>query len=476
MYQLLIVLILSINLFAMDATSVVSEVQKNNLSLKQQKYITEETHILHKSQRRTMLPSISLAAGYTHLGAPLAIDMEQTRTSLVDGMTQQTINIYDDISAQLPLPLTPLDYDQVHSDINALYPDNWELEMSPQDLFLASVIIKQPLLLGGKLLGASRITANQYNIAQSLEQKQQDLITQDALALYVGVLFAKAQLELRHSSLEAFSAHNNNTQKFIEQGILPAYYSLGTTAAVKLATVEVQQAQSFGQVQATSLKNRLHYPQDTTISLKDTLHYLPMAFDITTLDKAVMAYSPALQINQDKQEIIHHEKRVAAGKFLPTIFAVGEVQMYQKNLPVMTPPWMVGVQAQWDIFNGTRNILATKAAKLAEERSEISYERIKLEISEKVHNLYQGVTIAQQLYLSIEETVTMFEASLNAVQKEYANGRAKSIEVLDAQKRLDDIRLQAITTLYSYTLQLTELYTISGTITQFAQEFDSYEN
>src|SRR5699024_6847592 len=69
---------------------------------------------------------------------------------------------------------------------------------------------------------------------------------------------------------------------------------------------------------------------------------------------------------------------------LPNIFGIANYQFLRKDLPVITPPWMVGVMFQWNIFSSFENGKHVKASKSLVKESELLAEKKKKKLQTQI--------------------------------------------------------------------------------------------
>ena len=124
-----------------------------------------------------------------------------------------------------------------------------------------------------------------------------------------------------------------------------------------------------------------------------------------------------------------------------------------------------GINAQWTVWNGNKNINTVKLNKLSEQQAELTTQETANSIQEKIAQLY-----VQILYLT--EAVKVNEATLETSKKNEERGR-EMLEVgkmskadlaqLSAQRASDEYSIvEAQSQLANYKLQLKQLLELSG--------------
>ncbi len=451
--------------------------KEQNLRIQSHKKRSKASEHNYKAEKSNYLPTVSLVGGYTHLSEELKIDLSTVQTSFVDGLSRQQVATLDIVNQKVfDTPLTDVQkksiYDNSYTVLNELYPD-FDARISHQDFFLAAVTLQQPIYLGGKLKGLHSIAASQYTISQQVYQQTSDLVIQRSIIQYFTIVLFEEVVNARKASVKAMQKHAYNTSKLVENEIIPAYYELGAKAALSGTETRLALASNNLHTAQINYNNLLNIPQDTILVLTSKLKYLDLAIEEKNTTEKSLSYSPLLKINAENMHIASQNTSISKSGYLPNIFAVGEYQLYQQNLPVITPPWMAGVHMKWDLFSGNRHINRTRAAKVLEQEVEINNKLISSDIKLAVQNSYNNAQNARTIYDNETKTLDLTVASHKAIQKQYTHGLAKSSEVIDSQLLVEEAHLAKLTALFAYYISLVELYKLRGEINEFVTLYEA---
>ena len=477
-YILLILLYVGPFLQAQNLTlaNAIELAKERNLRIQTNKKRSQASEHNYKAEKFNYLPTVSVVGGFTHLGEELRIDMSSVQASFVDGLANQNVNTIDLVKQSVGgSPLTPGQretlYNSSATTLNNLYPD-FDARVAYQDYFMAGVTVTQPIFMGGKLKGLNSVAASEYAISKQIYQQTSDIVIQRAIIQYFTVVLFEDVVKARKASVKAMEKHEFNTTKLVEQEIIPSYHKLGAQAALAGANTKLTLAENDLETALSAYKNLLNIPTDTTIILSSDFKYVAFQLEEKQSAERSLAYSPILKINSQNQQIANTNTSIAKSGYLPNIFAIGEVQLYQQNLPVITPPWMVGVQMKWDIYSGNKHVNRTRAAKLMEEQTSMASTLIANDINLAIKNSYNKAKNSRTIYESETKTYELMEASFNAIQKQYIHGFMKSSEVVDAQLLVDDAHLAQLTSLYTYYIALVELYKLRGELNEFVTLYE----
>ncbi len=449
---------------------------ESNLAIQSQKKAEEIVHYETNASKRLYLPSLSLLGGYTHLSNPLEIDLSQVQGSVIEGMSTQNVSTLDHVYTNIVgTPLTQIEKETIYlktkTTLENNYPE-WNVEISPQDYFTANLVLKQPIFLGGSLFNTGSIGEANYRKAKIVTEQVNNSVTQKVVNSYLEIILLSQVEESRKRNLEAVEKHLFNAEKLTEQGIIPAYQLYGAKAAVSKAKALLKVSINNRENGLLTLKVLLDFPMDTTIQLTSTWKDIMLSPDKKSIQKNVQDYSPILRMNHENLHIANSALNSRKAEFLPTIFALGELQLYQRNLPVTTAPWMIGAQMKWDIFNGTRTFTRMKASQLSLQEVSLNNQMVSKELDLLTSKLYTDAMNAFEMYQAQKNTVLLMDQALNAITKEFSHGLVRSVEVLDAQSSLDESRIAESTYLYAYYLALIELYKMEGRLDEFISNFE----
>ncbi|WP_448633643.1 TolC family protein [Pedobacter panaciterrae] len=90
-------------------------------------------------------------------------------------------------------------------------------------------------------------------------------------------------------------------------------------------------------------------------------------------------------------------EKISSSFSLPNIFAIGNYNLYQRDLPLLMPDWFVGVELQWTLFNGQtrKRTLAARQlieeAKLAEKNASLGIQVLSTVARNKMKSLQNEV-------------------------------------------------------------------------------------
>lgn len=204
---------------------------------------------------------------------------------------------------------------------------------------------------------------------------------------------------------------------------------------------------------------------DSEITLTDKLQYIPV--DEVTLEQA---RAQAVQGRPDYQAQREREAnaRLAASatrlERLPSVSAFGDYGSIGTGFDSALPTRTVGVQIKAPIFDGGR-----RDARRAESNSQYRAEQartndLKQQIDLDVRLALDALRSANDQVLVAKDGLGLAENELTQARRRYEAGVANSLEVTDAQTRLERARDNQTAALFSYSVARIDLAQAMGKV------------
>jgi outer membrane protein TolC len=134
------------------------------------------------------------------------------------------------------------------------------------------------------------------------------------------------------------------------------------------------------------------------------------------------------------------------------------------------PTYLYGVSVKVPIFDGGRRD-ARRGESLSQYRQEQTRTRdVKEQVELDVRLAFDSIRSAAEEVSAAREGVQLAEQELAQARRRYQAGVTNSIEVTDAQTRLDRARDNQIAALYDYNLARIDLATATGRIREFVNQ------
>jgi outer membrane protein TolC len=251
----------------------------------------------------------------------------------------------------------------------------------------------------------------------------------------------------------------------------------GTGTGIEVTRAQVQLANDKQQMIVAENDRRravLQLLRDMGISLDapvvftDKLEYKEVDLDPLTaeLEKARKERAE-LKAQAKREEIARLNYGAVKAERLPSLSAFGNYGSTGADIVGSLPTRDVGVSLKVPIFDGGRRD-ARKADSLSDLRQEqIRTRDLKQQVELDVRLALDSIRSAASQVETARQGLALSESELAQARRRYEGGVANSIEVTDAQTRLDRARDNQIAALYNYNLARLDLATATGSIAEY---------
>jgi len=284
---------------------------------------------------------------------------------------------------------------------------------------------------------------------------------------YLTSLRADAKLETERANVELSDAllKLSNRQK-----------TAGTGLAIEVTRAQVQLANDRQNLIVAENDRRKAVLQllramglnlDARIAFTDKLAYKPI--DVGPIEAALEKARnerAELKAQAKREEIAKLNYGSVKAERLPSLSVFGNYGTVGPEIVGALPTRAVGVTLKVPVFDGGRRD-ARRAESLSQLRQEeIRSRDVKQQVDLDVRLALDSVRSASSQVETAREGLTLAENELAQAQRRYEGGVANSIEVTDAQTRLDRARDNQIAALYNYNLARLDLATATGSIAE----------
>ena len=151
----------------------------------------------------------------------------------------------------------------------------------------------------------------------------------------------------------------------------------------------------------------------------------------------------------------------------PSVAAFGDYGSSGTAINNSLPTRTIGISARVPIFDGGRRD-ARRAESLAQYRQEqVRTRDVRQQVELEIRQAIDAIRSAQAQVTAAREGLQLAEQELAQAQRRYQAGVTTSVEVTDAQARLERARENQITALFNYNAARIDLNTATGTIQDF---------
>ena len=336
--------------------------------------------------------------------------------------------------------------------------------VGPFDVFDARASVTQSVLDFSSIRGyqAAKVAVEAI---KADNQGTRDQVTDQVARAYLTGLRAQATLETARANVE------------LSEALLKLSQSLknaGTGTGIEVTRAEVQLANDRQQlVVAENGVERSHLELlkviglklDRPVELTGALAYIPNDnLDPAQALVAARENRAELKAQQDREKSAKLSYSGVKYERLPSLAAFGDYGSSGSAINDSVPTRTYGASLRIPIFDGGR-----RDARRAESASQYRQEQIRTEdlrdqIELDVRLALQSLRSADAEVKAADEGLKLSENELAQAQRRYKAGVSNSVEVTDAQTRLQRARDNRINALYNHNVARIDLGTATGTI------------
>lgn len=403
-------------------------------------FISKEISLLNDQQK----------AGFANLGTNISNSVGTNISTMIGGLVQQGV-----LSPQMAQQLGSL-MENLGAAIgqagNAIGNSiNEALKTDTRQVWAGTVMVKQPIYMGGAIIAANNIADITEQMAANDLSRRTQTTLYDIDHAYWLVVSLRQKQKLANSYQNLVKKLSSDVHKMIEQGVATRADGLKVDVKVNEADMQVTQTENGVALAKMLLCQLCGLPLDENIQLADENAELLSPGVTIEADQAIDITStrPELRLLQNAVDISKQNTRLIRAAYLPHVALTGGYFISNPNMfngfqRKFSGAWNVGVIVQvpvWNWFEGVYKVRATRTAtSIAELTMSDAQEKIELQIAQsrfKVKEANKKLAMALKNISSAEE-------NLRSANLGFKEGVMESTEVMAAQTAWQKAQSQKI--------------------------------
>lgn len=307
-------------------------------------------------------------------------------------------------------------------------------------------------------------------VAETEKENIEELTAAQVARFYLEALRNRARLDAARANLELATALADLAENQKEAG-------MGTGIEVTRAQVQVsnEQQRVLGAEQQyrqslLRLLKLIGIRLDTNLILTENLTNTPV--QVADMEEALaiaLRSRSDLQARQKREEQADLDYRAARSDRIPSLSGFAGYGTIGSGIDSAIPTWNLGVTLELPVFDGGR-VDARRAEALSRlRRKRIEGQDLRRQIELEIRLAFAGLNLAREQITVAEEGLQLAQQELEQARRRYQAGITSSLEVTDAQTRLERARENQITALFDYNLERINLGEAMGTIRSMIQ-------
>lgn len=447
---------------------------RNNKQINASKLKKDVATNLKKSARTKYLPKVDAMGGYEWFSREISLlnDGQKSAFSnlgsnIVSGITGNANDVMADLISKGML--TPEQAQKIGGWLNekgsVIQQQGNTIGQSVVDAFrtdtrnmwAGSVMLRQPIYMGGAILAANKIA----DIGEQIADNDLDMQTQKTLysidQAYWLAVSLKQKYKLATSYRDLVKKLNDDVHKMIQQGVATKADGLKVDVKVNEAEMKITQAEDGLVLSKMLLCQLCGIPMNQEVTLadedKETLALSGTPVDteqqrVAASDSA-MNTRPELRMLQNTVDISKQATNLVRAVYLPHVALTGGYTISNPNVfngfqKKFTGVWNIGVIVQvpvWNWFDGAYKVRASKAAtNIAQMNLDDTREKIHLQITQSQFKVKEA---EKKLNMAIKNIDSANE-NLRCANLGFKEGVMEVTDVMAAQTAWQQAQSQKI--------------------------------
>ena len=299
------------------------------------------------------------------------------------------------------------------------------LTLNTHNIFLASIMLTQPIYMGGKIVAYNKITDYLLQVEENKETLANQEIIVKVDEAYWQIVSLESKKRLAESYAQSLRTLEANVERMEDQGFATKADVLNVKVKLNEAEVTLIQVDNGLALCKMLLCQICGMPFETEFTLEDAdqsdillLADISEAENIDTLNvDGKNVDRPELNSLELATKIYEQKVKVARAEFLPNVALTGGYTWTNPNSfngfeNKMKGMWTVGIGVKIPIITGGERIYKTRAAKLEAEKAsyklEETQEKIELQVKQSSQHVIEAakrLSTAQKSLQSAQENL-----------------------------------------------------------------------
>lgn len=430
---------------------------RNNKSLRISSLKQDVAMNTRKAARTKYLPHVSVVGGYTltsreisilnnqqkaafnNLGTNLTGALGGNMSSIVEGLVNKGI-LTPDQATQFGKVLGEVGSAAAEPLNKAGQKVTEAFRTDTRNIFAASVMVTQPIYMGGAITAANRLADISERMAANDRTSQIQSTLYDIDKAYWTVVSLKHKKRLADSYLKLVSKLDDDVSKMIKQGVATRADGLKVSVKVNEAEMTLTQVDNGLSLSKMLLCQLCGLPMTGDIILADEdSKTIDTTGDMATGNvQTAMDKRPELLMLQDMVDMSKQTVRLTRAAFMPQVALTGGYLLSNPNVfngyeKKFAGVWNIGVMVRipvWNWMEGAYKVRATKGATaIAQLELTDAREKVELQVTQnryKLNEAHKRLAIATK---SIERA----EENLRCADLGFKEGVMQTTDVMEAQ-------------------------------------------
>ncbi len=309
-----------------------------------------------------------------------------------------------------------------------------------------AVKLSWPVWQGGALRAGKRQAASALEAASYSHDMRQQKLTLDVLTAYTGVHEAKAQLRASQEALQAAQQHAGISRAQRDQGMAVDSDVMAAEVHRLNAAVQLHRAENAAADALDQLRVLLNMDLEQPLTLGAIPQIPALPDDLRTLQQRTLESHPDLLALEASLKARQAGIRVKQAAFYPSVQLMAQQEWNDTRLALENDNTLVAGVIHLNLFAGGADKAAVDGARAQVNRLQYQLEAARRAYRAEVARAWRGRTEARSRAEAQIEAERQAAEALRITELRYKAGLERTVDLLQAQARLDAARAQRIHT------------------------------
>jgi outer membrane protein TolC len=320
--------------------------------------------------------------------------------------------------------------------------------------FNTSLQVMQPIYNADAAIGR-KIAVTAKNAEEQMAVRTEETIGFQVSKVYYGLILARKNIEAVEQSIKTMQAHSNEAAKAFNAGLMTKSDKLSTE--VRLSELQEQKLMLHDAI------------KDATDALKVMLHLDSQVAIVPTGDLVVDGVMPGgenktesehradLKALEISRQIAGYQADMARAARLPRVNAFFQSNLHSDNIFSGGSSWGLGMNVQWNIFDGMSSAGRIQEAKAHEREAMFNYETARSNSTAEVDKSIRSMRTAKARIAVAQKSIAESKVSLDYIGSQYKTGMAMTFELLMREQAYTYAKMRLNQAKYDFCVAKSEL-------------------
>ena len=471
---------------------------RNNKQLGISKLKQDMAADLRKSARTKLLPHVSAIGTYEHTSRAISLlsdtqkeTLPKIGTGVVGSMQPQMAGIETSMqqigTAFVKLGVPAAEVQQMmgglqtsmqgsmqgmEATLNALGQQIVDaFNTDTRNLFAGSIILTQPIFMGGSILALNKMTAINEELAENSQNARRQATIYGIDQAYWQVVSLCHKKKLAESYLDLVKKLDADVHKMIDEGLATRSDGLSVDVKVNEAEMTLTKVNDGLVLSRMLLNERCGLPLDEAVTLADEMAETISAVELTPqldVERAV-ENRPELKMLQNTVDLSKQTTNVLRAGYMPQVALTGGYALMNPSLfngfeKKFSGFWHIGVMMRVPIWNWGDTMYKVRASKRATSIANLELAEAREMIALQVNQVTFQVGEANKKLTMAQSNITRADENLRIANLGFSEGVITPATVMEAQTAWLQAQSQKIDAEIDVKLSQVDLQKALGTL------------